>query len=120
MKIYIRNGYYDISDIENPVKYFYDSRQNMRATQNLQRSSQILVKKISYEIHDSYVNYGPPRTGNFYQIGNVINDFDDKRDSTVGAFILGLDYEHEHFHSQIYTVNDMFGQLGGAFEIFEL
>ena len=117
----IRNAYYDINDVENPIKYFYDTSITTKALNEFTRINDVFIKKVTYTINDNYLMSTQQRKGKFYKIGRVDKDIDDHKDAHIMAvFILSLDHQHESIETSVYTVVDLFGQLGGAFEIFEV
>ena len=117
----IRNAYYDINDIDDPIKYFYDTSITTKALDDYTRINEVFIRKVTYTIDDNYLMSNQQRKGKFYKIGRVDKDIDDQKDAHIMAvFILSLDHQHESIETSVYTVVDLFGQLGGAFEIFEV
>ena len=115
------NAYYDHDDIHEPVKYVPDRRAVTSFVPDIQKEIQISIMKNTYQIHDSIVNPNQVKEGSFYSIDDINKDFsllDQENVFLKVRFHMGT--RHNIYEATVYSIFDLFSQLGGVFEIIEL
>ena len=117
----LNNTYYDLEDTQNPVKYYLDVNQ-MFAADGFQKSNIYYIRENNYKVYNNYLNPTIYTEGSFYDLDYKIFDFRHynrfKTSFYVASFFMSD--RLKEYESFTYTILDLFSDLGGAFEIFEV
>ena len=121
VRMAITDYYFDVNDYENPKKvnlvndfsYFLASGVTKDLLVKIRRN-----KAIDY--HDPFP-LSSSKDYDFFSIGNIKNDFYDQgTDKNVMKITMNLDSKYTNIERRVYTLGDLFGQIGGMKEMLSL
>ena len=117
----LNNSYYDHEDTINPVKYFLDVNQMFPAN-DFQKFNLFYIRENKFKVYNNYLNPNEYKEGWFYNLDHRTFDIRDIKQSKssflIVSFLMGD--QSKIYESYTYSILDLFSDLGGAFEIFEI
>ena len=118
--ILIANSYVDFDDYDNPVKRYFDDRYSYRLTSGFRKISRAYIRPNKAEFRDSLVDLEFSEKKEFYSVESTIDDFSAEFDNgNLFTYQMLLDHNRDNYERSVYTLTDMFGQVGGVFELFK-
>mmetsp|Transcript_11118 Transcript_11118/g.9844 ORF Transcript_11118/g.9844 Transcript_11118/m.9844 type:complete len:212 (+) Transcript_11118:675-1310(+) len=126
LNFHIISKYYDVTDPGNPVKrYYYDSIE-IPASPYTYGYVNIRIVKNEYRISSGWNWFSEPVTKSFYSIEEHQNSFQQRNpingriSSEIIAARFEAHYEIRVFETTLLTFIDIFGMVGGVFEILQV
>lgn len=116
------NSYFDFGNYDTPVQTYLDDRYRFEFAFAIEKTVTVYISQNEGEVLDNYIQYSPNgKQYNFVSVERISKEF---RDSSDGNVLLTIkfvkDYNYNSYERQIFSVLDMFGNLGGVFEILSL
>ena len=117
----LNNSVYDHEDTTNPVKYYLDVNL-MSPAEGFQKSNTHYIRENNYKVYNNYLNPNDYKEGSFYDIDDKVFDFRTHNPKRTSYLIVRFFMSNhlKEYESYTYTILDLFSDLGGAFEIFEV
>ena len=120
MGVVIDNPYYDQYDINQPMKKSLTSQVFTTPVDGITKEITLSIMQNSYSIYSSIFNTDYSKTGHFYSIDEQRQDFEHFKNNNYAEINLRMSTKHAFYETNICTIFDFIGQLGGMFEIFEV
>ena len=120
MGVVIDNPYYDQYDINQPMKKSLTTQTLTTPVHGITKEVTLSVMQNSYAIYSSIFNTDYSQTGHFYSIDEQRQDFEHFKNNNYAEINLRMSTKHAFYETNICTIFDFIGQLGGMFEIFEV
>lgn len=79
---------------------------------------QLDLKENIINLEDSYIQITEGDEDTFYSVSNLREDMVAVTNEVRFAFSIGLDQEKTEFTRTVFSLLDVFAQLGGVFEVF--
>ena len=117
----LNNTYYDHDDTQSPVKYFLDIN-HMFPADGFQKSNTYHIRENKFKVYNNYLNPNFNTEGWFYDLDGKVFDFTIHYPHKISYYVVSF-FMSDHikeYESYTYTILDLFSDLGGAFEIFEV
>ena len=125
--LHLRNYYYDITNPSDPVKNFYDESISIKIHTRIRSKMNVKVTKNDYQISSGIFQYSEPESKSFYTIESEkveIEDYLFDKLSKPGDELLTIRFEASFrvnvYETTILNLVDIFGMVGGLFEIFQV
>ena len=118
--IAVNSPYFDVEDINGPVKYQFTEDSLARLSLGLTKSVRVKFHQTFYTLHDNFFNPDSAKTGSFYAYDKSIIETITQSSEVLGTFEISMSSNSYHYESSVYSISDMMGQIGGIFEIFEV
>lgn len=116
------NSYFDFDNYPTPVQTFVDDRLNYTLHPNIKKTATVYIQKNTIELKDSFFRYSPQgKSSSFVNIEKTELDFDElDSDKIIMKVRFEKDYDYKSYERQVYSILNLFGDLGGVFGIFSL
>ena len=114
-------NYFDFDDYLNPIKQVIDDRYMFRVIPGFQKIIYFYLQNNNVELRDGIVQINEVESHSFYSIGDVDQDFDtEESDGVILSIRIIQDDDVNNYERKVYSLLDMFGQIGGVYEIIRL
>lgn len=120
MSVYFVNSYLDFEDYDKPIKQYIEDRYTYRALPTYKKLIKMYIKENYVELSDNILGIGQSEEQKFLSVDNQIQDL---HPSAVAArevyfeILLTLDPQKDYYTRTVFSFLDLFGQLGGVFEL---
>jgi len=111
------NSYMDFEDYESPVKIYMDDRFSYRGVPGFKKQVKMYMKENTVEMSDSLLGIGQPTEQKFFSIENAVHDIFTFAEQDIFEVNFLLDAQKDAYTRTVFSFLDLFGKLGGVFEI---
>ena len=111
------NSYMDFDDYDTPVKTYVDDRYSYRGVPGFGKKVTMYMKENSVELSDSILGLGQTTSQEFFRIDNTVHDLHPFRERDFFEVSFVLDPQKDTYSRVVFSFFDLFGQLGGVFEL---
>ena len=120
LNIFIIKPYFDYSDIENPIKYHIDDTHYLALNFNTAYILDMYVRKNEYTLYDSILGSFGDESGVFYSIekSNIVPIESNQVDLAQVRFL--IDHQIDQYERTVQTLFEVFGTIGGNYEILRI
>ena len=114
--------YFDSDDYETPIKRIFDSRFSYQLLTKLHKKSSLFIKRTNIALYDNIWNPDAKVDYSYYSAESYKDDFEviETTENNLLTLYLVQDSTSESFERRVYTVMDLFGQLGGIYGILTI
>ena len=117
----ITDFYFDINDYENPVKVNLADDFEYFPASGVTKDVLVKVRNNKARDYHQPFSLSSSKDHNFFSIGSIKNDFYDQGDDKkVMKIKIDLDSKYTNVERRVYTLGDLFGQIGGMKEMLSL
>lgn len=119
LDILLIDSYFDFSDFENPIKTYLQDLNYVNMLPNMTIHLDYYIKRNEVLRDEGYFINTTPTQSYFYSIGDKqyrVNNFKEFDKSYLYLFFK-LSQEHDQYERNRFTFFDMFGVIGGVYEI---
>ena len=110
--------YFDASDYNDPIKVNLVNDFEYFPASEFTKEITIKVRKNQAKDYNNPYLFSSSNDHLFYSVGNVLTDFYvQDTDNKVITFRIELDSKYTEIERRVYTIGDMFSQIGGLAEI---
>ena len=110
--------YFDASDYNDPIKVNLVNDFEYFPASEFTKEITIKVRKNHAKDYNNPYLFSSSNDHSFYSVGNVLTDFYvQDTDNKVITFRFELDSKYTEIERRVYTIGDMFSQIGGLAEI---
>ena len=115
----IAQQYFDSDDYESPIKRIFDSRFVYKLLPKLHKQSDLFIRKTDVALYDNILNPDSGEEYSYYSVENFRDDFEliGSTEPNLLTVTLLQDSVTESFERRVYSIMDLFGQLGGIYGI---
>ena len=89
-------------------------------TTDFQKEVFLYVRENKAVLHDDLIQYGQNKEHHFYSVDRTKADFEDQTDTTKINVFLTMDTYVYNYERTVFSLLDLTGLLGGAFELCEI
>ena len=107
----------DFEDYDTPVKNYLDDKYTYRGLPGFGKQIVMYVKENSVELSDSILGLGQTTSQDFFRIDNTVHDLHPYRERDFFEVAFVLDPQKDTYSRVVFSFFDLFGQLGGVFEL---
>jgi hypothetical protein len=122
-RAYVINKYYDFKDVEDPLKTYVDDTIYEKADLYLTKKSNIFIRENWVTEYNSIWPWASPKEYKFYSVSkitSIIADSVEEETQVLAEFDILMDSQIDIYERKVYTVLDIFSDIGGIFEIFRI
>ena len=117
----ISDYYFDINDYENPKKVNLVNDFNYFIASGVTKDLLVKIRNTKVIDHHDPFLFSSSKDYNFFSVGNIKNDFyDQENDKKIMKITINLDSKYTNIERRVYTLGDLFGQIGGIKEVLSL
>lgn len=116
------NSFFDFDDYVNPVQTFLDERFKYNVVSQFDRTITLHLQNDQAELKDSYFQYSHEGENlDLVRVNRVDKEFKNNGDTdSVISVRFVKDYHYDYYERQVFSILELFGNLGGIFEIFRI
>jgi phosphoketolase len=122
-RAYIINKYYDFSDVENHLKTYVDDTLFEEADLYLTKRRNIFIRENRVTEYNSIWPWASPKEYKFYSVSkvtNVVVNAVEEESNILTQFEISMDNQIDIYERRVYTLLDIFSDLGGIYEIIKI
>ena len=121
LTVVIENSYLDFDDYETPLKRFLDDRYSYRGLSTHKKRIKLYARENSAELADDLVQLTGPKELEFLNLESAEVDVHPLSGSNeYFEVVMFLDPIKAIYTRTVFSFFDMFGMLGGVFEILSI
>jgi len=120
MNVLYINSYMDFDDYDNPVKNYIDDRHTFRGIPSYAKQVKLLIRENSVELSDSLLGLGSAEKKEFLNIEKTFVDLHIFEVESYFEILFMLDSEKKTYSRVAFSFLDLFGKLGGVFELLSI
>ena len=118
--VYVASSYFDFKNIEQPVQKFYRFYSNI-IFPNTFAEAYFQIQPNEYTLDDSIFDKGSQKTGRLYTNDKFYTGINtDSFASHYLKIIVKLDTEYQKYERSLLSIIEVFGIVGGSYEIISL
>ena len=114
------NSYVDFDDYETPVKNYMDDRYSYRGVSTMNKRARIFIKENAVDLTDSLLPLGGSTEQSFLSVDSTDHDVQAFLGTSYLEVMMVLDPEKTTYSRVVFSFFDLFGMLGGVFEILSI
>ncbi|CAI2362675.1 unnamed protein product [Moneuplotes crassus] len=120
--IIVSSKYLDFDDYDTPIKQIIDDKFYFRMSSGMRKYGRLDVKKSTVSLSDSIFPFSPEKQQSFLSIDNYRQDGEMRYDGDplLMDFEFRQDPTVDSYERRVYSILDLFGQLGGFFEVLAI
>lgn len=116
----ILDSYMDFDDYETPVKSFLDDRYLFKGTPAFRKQVRVYLRENEVNLADSLIPLGQSRQEEFINVDRADTDLQVISGETYLDVIFVLSPEKVLYNRDVFSFFDLFGLLGGVFELLSI
>lgn len=122
LRVALVNSYFDFEDYNQPVQTYIDDRYVFSIVYGYDKFINMFISQDEGDYNDHIISYQPEGTGvNFVSVNKYTEEFRTMQDDNILMSVNFVkDYDYRSYSRQVFGLFDMFGNLGGLFEILEI
>jgi len=117
LSVFFLNSYMDFEDYTTPIKAYMEDRFIFKGVPGLGKQIKMYIKENTVELADSLLGFSRAEEYEFMSVDNNIQDLHLFKGGFYFEVFFMLDAQKETYTRVVFSFLDLFGKLGGVFEL---
>ncbi|CAI2363423.1 unnamed protein product [Moneuplotes crassus] len=117
--VIVSSKYFDFDDYDTPIKQIIDDKFYFRMSSGMRKYGRLYVKRSTVSLSDSIFPFSSEKQQSFLSIDDYQQDGETRDDTD--PFLMNFEFRQDptvdSYERRVYSILDLFGQLGGFFEV---